>query len=118
MAELCWGPMTRLGRGCFWELASPMWEAADASAVNAIDLRADGAARPKLARIVSDPRLGGAADLCAAGGRGKAQEEAGKPRGGGATLFAVVPGTAETRLVVLKDEGETAVETTGSDGEL
>ena len=92
--------------------------AADASAVNAIDLRADGAARPKLARIVSDPRLGGAADLCAAGGRGKAQEEAGKPRGGGATLFAVVPGTAETRLVVLKDEGETAVETTGSDGEL
>ena len=35
MAELCWGPMTRLGRGCFWELASPMWEAADASAVAA-----------------------------------------------------------------------------------
>ena len=24
--KLCWGPMLRLGKGCFWELFSPEWE--------------------------------------------------------------------------------------------
>ena len=26
MAELCWGGMTRMAPGCFWELWEPMWE--------------------------------------------------------------------------------------------
>ena len=26
MAALCWGGMTRMAPGCFWELFSPMWE--------------------------------------------------------------------------------------------
>ena len=24
--KLCWGPMLRLGKGCFWALFSPEWE--------------------------------------------------------------------------------------------
>jgi hypothetical protein len=23
--KLCWAPMTKLGKGCFWELFSPEW---------------------------------------------------------------------------------------------
>ena len=81
-----------------------------ASAVSAID--ATDANEPRMARKMSDPRLGGLSDLCATGPRGASSNggvAAAAAKGGPATVVAVA--REESRVVVLRDAGETAAAT-------
>lgn len=82
-----------------------------ASAVSAID--ATDANKPRVARKISDPRLGGLSDLCATGPRASSKGDdaaaAAAAKGGPATVVAVA--REGSRVVVLRDAGETAAAT-------